>query len=192
MDEQELKRLWQSSDKPTLELMLKPDIDKFETRYRYLLRTTHLLYERRFHIKLNVFIVLIFLFLTFSETHEWYSYLLSFIVLIGLWYIFYITDRLRDAIASVLPDLSLLIQMRLRQNILNRLSILRTINMIYGVIVLICIWSFRFPVRRFDATAIGSMVFIFLLAFGVERLNRRKLKTTRTYLDNIVKALERE
>ena len=192
MNEIELKQLWQSADEPPQEVWLKPDIDKFETRYRYLLRTTHLLYERKLHIQLNVFMTIIILFLTFSQNHEWYSYLLSLLVLIGLWYLFYITDRLRDAIANVLPDLSLLVQMRLRQNILKQLSALSITNMIYGIGVIVCIWSFRSPENRFDIVAIVGFAVMLLLAIGVEIMKLKKLKTTRTYLDNIVKALEGE
>jgi len=191
MEEEEIKQMWQLSTTPPIELRLKPDLDKFENRYRYLLRNTSLLYERNFQIGLFIFLTAINIS-WFFEARQWYSYVLCIIVLISWWYIFYLTDKVRAAVKAVPQDAPILIQMQLRRNVLDRLSILRMHSLGAAVFMFLLIWSLRSPERRHEGSLIFGFVAMFVMALAAVIVSKRKLGSTRTYLENIIKVLEEE
>lgn len=190
MNEAEINGFRIVTDSLSIESKLKPDLDNFESRYRYLLRHTNLLYERNFHITMDIFITAIWLYLTFEKQHAWYSYILAAIVLAGIWYVFYLTDRLRASLKKVPQDAPILMQMRLRKNILAQLSQLRNMTIIHASILLLSIWSFWSPEKRFGLIGIIILAIIFILPFAIKFKYAKRVKTTRIYLDNIIKILE--
>jgi hypothetical protein len=178
------------TDSLSIESKLKPDLDNFESRYRYLLRHTNLLYERNFQITMDIFITAIWLLLTFEKQHAWYSYILAAITLAGIWYVFYLTDRLRGSLKKVHQDAPILMQMRLRKDVLAQLSQLRNMTIIHASILLLSTWSFWSLEKRFSFIGIIILAIIFILPFAIKFKYAKRVKTTRIYLDNIIKVLE--
>ena len=174
----------------TLEQRLQPDIDNFESRYRYLLRTTLFLYEKKFHLIATVFMSMLILFLALFENHFWYSYILSVLTLGACWYAFFLTNKLRDATKEVPKDELMLVQMNLRKDVLKKLSALRFFSFIYTALIFITLWSFRSSEKRFDKTGIivYSLVLVFIIASTF--VYSKRMKTTRIYLENIIAILE--
>jgi|GEM_PF-3794227 len=192
MNEQEIKALWKTADVPSIELRLKHDMDNFEKRYRFLLRNTNLLYDRKFQIGLTIFLTLLSISLLFTEARVWYSDILCAIVITLWWYVFYLTDRLRLVIKAIRQDMPIVEQMRRRKGVLDHLSHLRMVQLISAALMFILIWSFRSPERRSEGTVIFGFVAVFSMVIGAMIITRRKLASTRHYLSNIVKIMEQE
>jgi hypothetical protein len=93
---------------------------------------------------------------------------------------------------AVPQDAAILIQMRLRRNVLARLSMLRMVSLVSAGFMFLLIWSLRSPERRREGSLIFGFVAMFVMGVAVVILNKRKLGSTRTYLENIIKTLEQE
>jgi len=193
MKESEVKQLWQSgTNDRSITMGEKNDLGRYESQYNKILNKVNLLHDRGFQIGIFILSTIGIIYLPFTKTITPFLYLLSVLYVFGLWYIFFLYEKLRAIIREESIDTNQLAYFRRKRDIIMMVATIQKVSSMYYILLILFLFRARLYDINSDYRFIILFLFIAFMALGSALHYRKNTLPTVIYLKGLVKHLAEE